>query len=83
MNHAVSHGTAGRVSHAKHVVLVAILADVTLLARVNVAVLAVESVRTIKAQVRQHESTITLLYGQLDSQSPQAVSHPRPEIRLR
>jgi hypothetical protein len=59
-------------SHAKHVVLEAILAHVTLLAHANVAVLAVESVRTKRseAQVREHESTIALLYGRRYSQSP-------------
>jgi hypothetical protein len=47
---------SGRRNHAKHVVLVAILTDGTLPARVNMAVLAVEGVRP-KRSKHKHANT--------------------------
>jgi hypothetical protein len=35
-------------------------------------------IKALKAQVRQHESTISLLYVQLDSESPQQ-SHTKAQ----
>jgi hypothetical protein len=53
-----------------------ILAHVTLLACANVAVLAAKcSYKALEAHVREHESTIALLYGRRHSQSPLAVPH--------